>query len=352
MVGDQHRRRRVRVQRPTSTAGPAGPRGRPGPARPPARRAAAAPGRSSTPGRSAPACARPRTACRTCAPASPRTPMASSSCVGPGGVGVLVALPPAAQHPVAGADHHVAHDLVAGHPQPQPGRGEADPGAQLEHVDPAEPLAQHVHHAHGRVQFGRRPAAAGWSCRRRWVRAPPSVRPARRPSRPSRSSVELPRRTPTPSIRRTRSVRSGGSLSADRCAVNNDSDGRFGGDHGPILADRAGLPVGCPCRSRRGALRRRLDQRRRRRGVPGRRLRAGADRTPGRADRAHLRRLARARPGHRPRPALRLPGARAVPAVGRACGRTRPRSSSTRTRAGSPAGSPTWPRPAAGWTTR
>ena len=167
-----------------------------------------------------------------------------------------------------------------------------------------------------------------------------------------RNSIEPHRRTPTPSIRRTRSVRSGWSFSAVDPAVNNDSDDDPGATTSPILADRAGLPVGCPRRIRRSALRRRLDQRRRRRSVPGRRAGPGAVRTPDRADRADLRRLARPRARHRPRSALRLPGARAVPAVGRAAGQPgqdprrplRPPDHRTGHRSGR--------RPRAGWTTR
>ena len=66
VVGDQDRRRRVRVRGQLARGSGPGPPGRPGRDRPPARRAAAARGRSSAPGRSAPACAPPRSGCRRC----------------------------------------------------------------------------------------------------------------------------------------------------------------------------------------------------------------------------------------------------------------------------------------------
>ena len=70
VVSDHHRA--ARPGRRPGRAGAPGPRGRRGRGRPRARRAAAAPGRSSAPGRSAPACVRPRTASRTCARRDPR----------------------------------------------------------------------------------------------------------------------------------------------------------------------------------------------------------------------------------------------------------------------------------------
>ena len=66
VVGDQHGRRRASRPSPAPTAWRPGPRGRRGRGRRRARRAAAARGRSSAPGRSAPACAPPRTGCRRC----------------------------------------------------------------------------------------------------------------------------------------------------------------------------------------------------------------------------------------------------------------------------------------------
>ena len=79
-------------------SGPA-PRGRPGRDRPPARRAAAARGRSSAPGRSAPACAPPRSGCRRCGRPGPSIRSEASSSVGPLVVQLVVRLPPPADAP-------------------------------------------------------------------------------------------------------------------------------------------------------------------------------------------------------------------------------------------------------------
>jgi len=73
---------------------------------------------------------------------------------GPAGVEHVVLLAPAADHRVAGADHDVEHGLVVGHPAGQRGAGEPDPRPQLEHVDPAEPLAEHLGDPAARVQLG------------------------------------------------------------------------------------------------------------------------------------------------------------------------------------------------------
>ena len=104
---------------------------------------------------------------------------------GPAGVEHVVLLAPAADHRVAGADDDVEHGLVVRHPAGQRGAGEPDPRPQLEHVDRAEPLAEHLGRARCSGAAGRRPAAAAWSCRRRSGRAPPTARPAPRSSRPT-----------------------------------------------------------------------------------------------------------------------------------------------------------------------
>ena len=131
LVHREHRQRRRR-----------GPRGRRGRDRRPARRAAAAPGRSSAPGRSAPACARPRTACRRCGrPAGRRRPRASSSSARSWSRLVVLLAPPA-DHAVRRGHDDVEDPLVARDPLGQGGAGQADPGPQLEDVDGAEHLAE------------------------------------------------------------------------------------------------------------------------------------------------------------------------------------------------------------------
>ena len=164
------------------------------------------------------------------------------------------------------------------------------------------------------------------------------------------SNVVSPRRTVTPSIRMTKSPGSDGAGSL--VVGNNDSEGDPCAATGHILADRVGLPVGCPCRARRGAVRGRVVHRGGRRSVPGRRRSRSADGASLHPHRAHLRRLARARAGGRRGAALRLPGARSVPALGGFRGPTRPRSSWTPTPGGSPAPSRTSRPPAAGRSTR
>ena len=72
-----------------------------------------------------------------------------------GGVEGVVLLTPAAEHRVAGADHDVLDQLVARHALGDGRRGEADARAQVEDVDPADPLAEQVDLAGGRVQLGR-----------------------------------------------------------------------------------------------------------------------------------------------------------------------------------------------------
>ena len=69
-------------------------------------------------------------------------------------------------------------------------------------------------------------------------------------SREQRRAAPTDRRRP--SIRMTRSREVAVTLSAVAPAVNNDSQDDPGAATGPILADRAGLPAGCPCRSGRG----------------------------------------------------------------------------------------------------
>ena len=59
-------------------------------------------------------------------------------------VELLVRLLPAPRHAVRGGQHDVPHGLVPRDPVREGGRGEADPRAQLEDVDPAQALAQEL----------------------------------------------------------------------------------------------------------------------------------------------------------------------------------------------------------------
>jgi hypothetical protein len=88
-------------------------------------------------------------------------PQRGEQVVGAVGVEGVVGLPPAPQHTPPGADDDVTHDLVVGHAQAERGGREPDPGAQLEDVDAAEPLAEHVHRACRRMQLGRGDAKQG-----------------------------------------------------------------------------------------------------------------------------------------------------------------------------------------------
>ena len=113
VVGDQHHGRGVGVRGERRPAGAAGPRGRRGPCPRPARRAAAAPDRSSGPGRSAPACARPRSACRRCGRRGGRR-RSGAAAPGPPHVESAVGLPPPADDGVAGGDDDVDDLLPPG----------------------------------------------------------------------------------------------------------------------------------------------------------------------------------------------------------------------------------------------
>src|SRR5690606_3238551 len=66
-------------------------------------------------------------------------------------VDLVVLLAPAAHHPVAGGDHDVLRGLVDRDGVGQLLAGQADQGAQLEDVDPAQPLADDVDGAAGGV---------------------------------------------------------------------------------------------------------------------------------------------------------------------------------------------------------
>ena len=85
------------VDAPAPTAWRPGPRGHRGRGRRRARRGAAARGRSSAPGRSARACARPRTGCRRCGRAAGRRRPRASRSVGAVVVELVVVLAPAAR---------------------------------------------------------------------------------------------------------------------------------------------------------------------------------------------------------------------------------------------------------------
>ncbi len=122
------------------------------------------------------------TACRSDGRPGGRRPAPEQVCRA-GLVHRVVVLAPAADDAVGGGDHDVADPLVVGDPVGQRGAGHADPGSQLEDVDGAEHLPQHPRHPCRRVHPARRPAAAVWSCRRRWGRARPTARPPRPTSR-------------------------------------------------------------------------------------------------------------------------------------------------------------------------
>ena len=109
--------------------------------------------------------------------------------VGPLVVEVVVGLAPAADDAVRRGDDDVADPLVARDPLGERGAGEPDPGPQVEHVDGAEHLVEDARPRRSSGGSGRTRPAAGWSCRRRWDRAPPSARRRRRSSRRSRSGA-------------------------------------------------------------------------------------------------------------------------------------------------------------------
>ena len=93
-----------------------------------------------------------------------------------------------------------------GDPLGQGGAGQPDARPQLEDVDRAEHLPEDPGHPGGGVDRAPRRPAAGWSCRRRWGRAPPSARPPRPSSRCPSSRVAWPRRTVTSASSRTASM--------------------------------------------------------------------------------------------------------------------------------------------------
>src|SRR5487761_1736502 len=72
---------------------------------------------------------------------------------GAGEVGGLVLLLPPAEDRVRGGEHQVDDLLPGPHPFGHRGAGEADPRAQLEHVDLAQPLAEHLDRARGGEQL-------------------------------------------------------------------------------------------------------------------------------------------------------------------------------------------------------
>ena len=175
-------------------------------ARRPARRAAAARGRSSAPGRSARACAPPRSGCRRCGRRSRPAPTSREQLVGPVVVELVVALAPAPDHAVRRGDHDVVDQLVrAGSARPAR-RWSARSGAAARRRRRCRAPRRGSRRPRRWGGSARRRPAAGWSCRRRWGRAPPSARPPRRSSRSPSSRVAWPRRTVTSANSRTASM--------------------------------------------------------------------------------------------------------------------------------------------------
>ena len=153
VVGDQHGRRRDRVERraPDSVETRS--------SRPPRSRPAAGSSSSSSSGSVISARAI-WTRLRSPSDRVPKVrssrrsaPTSASSCVGPVVVEVVVLLAPAADHAVRRGDDDVVDQLVARDPLGQRGAGEADPRAQLEHVDGAEHLAEDPGDPGGRVDL-------------------------------------------------------------------------------------------------------------------------------------------------------------------------------------------------------
>ncbi len=103
-------------------------------------------------------------------------------------VEVVVLLAPAADDAVRRRDDHVADRLAARDPLGERGAGQADPRAQLEHVDRAEHLLEDRRPRRWWGAAGRRRPGAAWSCRRRWARGSPSARPPRPSSRCRRAA--------------------------------------------------------------------------------------------------------------------------------------------------------------------
>ncbi len=275
----------------------------------------------------------------------PAQPERVEQLVGAARVGVVVALAPAPDHRVPGADDDVADVSSAGTRRPsaaddRPIRVRSSNTSTRPSRSPSISTTPRS----GAVR--RRPAAAASSCPRRSGRGRPSARRAPRPSRRRRATwCHRGGRRPLHPDHESLGSEIGGLTPGGKQRLGR----RSGCGHGPYpgrscpssrwvpMSIRDGVRFAVASTSAEAVevclvdgVRTRLTERRV----------ALTERTFG-VWHGHV-------PGVGAGPALRLPGARPVPAVGRACAPTRPRSSSTRTPGRSPARSPTSRRPAAG----